>query len=259
MASGEWTSDDADRRRRARADCRPRTGTRTGLSRPTRAVTHRGQGRGGATPARASAPPPRRRRRRRPGVASSGTAARVVASRVVMGPPHRSFRPDSHHGKTATARSARAARGRPAGPAVSDGGMLDAVKTRPQRHLARAVRLLAGHRLRRGRSRHVHPDHHHPLRDRQLPAGRLHPLALRSGPGAASPMPARDPSSATCIWFLLAGLWMAIAHVVTGVLLCLTIIGIPLGLADFKLAAAAIAPLGKDIVRHRRPPGVRRL
>ena len=50
------------------------------------------------------------------------------------------------------------------------------------------------------------------------------------------------------LWFLLAGLWMAIAHVVTGVLLCLTIIGIPLGIADFKLAAAAIAPLGKEIV-----------
>ena len=50
------------------------------------------------------------------------------------------------------------------------------------------------------------------------------------------------------LWFLLAGLWMAIAHIVTGVLLCVTIIGIPLGIADFKLAAAAIAPLGKDIV-----------
>ena len=50
------------------------------------------------------------------------------------------------------------------------------------------------------------------------------------------------------LWFLLAGLWMAIAHVVTGILLCVTIVGIPLGIADFKLAAAAIAPLGKDIV-----------
>ena len=55
------------------------------------------------------------------------------------------------------------------------------------------------------------------------------------------------------IWFLLAGLWMAVAHVVTGVLLCLTIVGIPLALADFKLAAAAIAPLGKDIVRTDDP------
>lgn len=55
------------------------------------------------------------------------------------------------------------------------------------------------------------------------------------------------------LWFLLAGLWMAIAHVVTGALLCLTIIGIPLGIADFKLAAAAIAPLGKDIVSTDDP------
>ncbi len=50
------------------------------------------------------------------------------------------------------------------------------------------------------------------------------------------------------IWFLLAGLWMAIVHIVTGILLCLTIIGIPLGIANLKLAAVAVAPLGKDIV-----------
>ena len=55
------------------------------------------------------------------------------------------------------------------------------------------------------------------------------------------------------LWFVLAGLWMAIAHIVTGVLLCVTIIGIPLGIADFKLAAAAIAPLGKDIVSTDDP------
>ena len=60
------------------------------------------------------------------------------------------------------------------------------------------------------------------------------------------------------VWFLLAGLWMAIAHVVTGVLLCVTIIGIPLGIADFKLAAAAIAPLGKDIVSTDDPRAVNR-
>jgi uncharacterized membrane protein YccF (DUF307 family) len=53
---------------------------------------------------------------------------------------------------------------------------------------------------------------------------------------------------ANVIWFVLAGLWMAIAHVVTGIVLCLTIIGIPLGLGNFKLAAVALAPLGKEIV-----------
>lgn len=55
------------------------------------------------------------------------------------------------------------------------------------------------------------------------------------------------------IWFVLAGLWMAIAHVVTGVLLCLTIIGIPLGIANIKLAAVAVAPLGKEIVSTDDP------
>jgi len=55
------------------------------------------------------------------------------------------------------------------------------------------------------------------------------------------------------LWFVLVGLWMAIAHVVLGVLLCITIIGIPLGLGNFKLAAVAIAPLGKEIVRTSDP------
>ena len=53
---------------------------------------------------------------------------------------------------------------------------------------------------------------------------------------------------ANVLWFVLAGLWMALVHVVLGVVLCLTIIGIPLGLGNFKLAAVAIAPLGKEIV-----------
>ena len=55
------------------------------------------------------------------------------------------------------------------------------------------------------------------------------------------------------IWFLLVGLWMALAHLVAGALLCLTIIGIPLGIGNFKLAAVAIAPLGKEIVPTNDP------
>jgi uncharacterized membrane protein YccF (DUF307 family) len=58
---------------------------------------------------------------------------------------------------------------------------------------------------------------------------------------------------ANVIWFILAGVWMAIAHVFLGILLCITIIGIPLGLGNFKLAAVALAPLGKDIVRIDDP------
>lgn len=55
------------------------------------------------------------------------------------------------------------------------------------------------------------------------------------------------------IWFILAGLWIAIGHLVLGVGLCLTIIGIPFGWANIKLAAVAIAPLGKDIVSRDDP------
>ena len=50
------------------------------------------------------------------------------------------------------------------------------------------------------------------------------------------------------IWFLLAGLWLAIAQVAFGIVLCITIIGIPFGIASFKMAGLAIAPLGKEIV-----------
>ncbi len=55
------------------------------------------------------------------------------------------------------------------------------------------------------------------------------------------------------IWFILAGFWIAVAHLLLGLVLCLTIIGIPLGLGNFKLAAVAVAPLGKQIVSTNDP------
>jgi uncharacterized membrane protein YccF (DUF307 family) len=50
------------------------------------------------------------------------------------------------------------------------------------------------------------------------------------------------------LWFVLAGWWLALGHLFTGILLCLTIIGIPLGIANFKMAGAALVPFGKAIV-----------
>jgi uncharacterized membrane protein YccF (DUF307 family) len=50
------------------------------------------------------------------------------------------------------------------------------------------------------------------------------------------------------IWFILAGLWLALGHLLTGILMCLTIIGIPLGLANFKLIPVALTPFGREIV-----------
>ena len=50
------------------------------------------------------------------------------------------------------------------------------------------------------------------------------------------------------IWVILAGWWLALEHLLTGLLLCITIIGIPLGIANFKLVPVSLAPLGKEIV-----------
>src|SRR5262245_37415802 len=50
------------------------------------------------------------------------------------------------------------------------------------------------------------------------------------------------------LWFVFCGWWLAIGHLVTGVALCLTIIGIPLGLANFKLIPVSLLPLGREIV-----------
>ena len=50
------------------------------------------------------------------------------------------------------------------------------------------------------------------------------------------------------IWFIFAGLWLAIGHVISGVALAITIIGIPLAIADFKMIPISLAPLGKEVV-----------
>jgi uncharacterized membrane protein YccF (DUF307 family) len=82
------------------------------------------------------------------------------------------------------------------------------------------------------------------------PFGRT--MERRPGAGAASVV-------GNVIWFVFAGLWLAIGHLVTGIALCITIIGIPLGIADFKLAGLALAPFGKQVVpipsSGELPPG----
>lgn len=50
------------------------------------------------------------------------------------------------------------------------------------------------------------------------------------------------------IWFILAGWWLVLGHLVTGVLMCITIIGIPLGIANFKLIPVTLTPFGREIV-----------
>jgi len=50
------------------------------------------------------------------------------------------------------------------------------------------------------------------------------------------------------LWVILFGWWLALGHLVAGVLLCMTVIGIPLGLASFKIIPITLVPLGVRVV-----------
>jgi uncharacterized membrane protein YccF (DUF307 family) len=74
------------------------------------------------------------------------------------------------------------------------------------------------------------------------PFGRT--MERRQGAGAPSVI-------GNIIWFVFAGLWLAIGHLVTGIALCVTIIGIPLGIGSFKMIPISMTPLGYRIVDTR--------
>jgi uncharacterized membrane protein YccF (DUF307 family) len=71
------------------------------------------------------------------------------------------------------------------------------------------------------------------------PFGRT--VVRRADAGAASAV-------GNVIWLIVAGVWLAIGHLATGALLCLTIIGLPLGVANFKMIPISLLPLGREIV-----------
>jgi uncharacterized membrane protein YccF (DUF307 family) len=52
------------------------------------------------------------------------------------------------------------------------------------------------------------------------------------------------------IWFVFAGWWLALGHIVSALLMAITIIGLPLAAASLKMIPLAVAPLGKEIVRR---------
>ncbi|ACV09344.1 YccF domain-containing protein [Jonesia denitrificans] len=54
------------------------------------------------------------------------------------------------------------------------------------------------------------------------------------------------------VWLIVAGWWLALEHLVTGIALCVTIIGIPMGIANFKMIPLALLPMGKRIVESNR-------
>jgi len=56
------------------------------------------------------------------------------------------------------------------------------------------------------------------------------------------------------IWFIFGGFLISLAYILGGILLCLTIIGIPFGIQCFKLSVLGLAPFGHE-VRETDPPG----
>ena len=50
------------------------------------------------------------------------------------------------------------------------------------------------------------------------------------------------------LWIFLGGIWICISHLLLGLLLCITIIGIPFGRQHFKLATLALTSFGKEVV-----------
>ncbi len=56
------------------------------------------------------------------------------------------------------------------------------------------------------------------------------------------------------LWFILGGFLVALAYILGGIILCITIIGIPFGIQCFKLSILGLAPFGREI-RETEPPG----
>jgi uncharacterized membrane protein YccF (DUF307 family) len=54
------------------------------------------------------------------------------------------------------------------------------------------------------------------------------------------------------VWFIVAGIWLAIGHIGSAILCFVTIIGIPFGIQHLKLAGLTLAPIGKTIITSHR-------
>jgi uncharacterized membrane protein YccF (DUF307 family) len=50
------------------------------------------------------------------------------------------------------------------------------------------------------------------------------------------------------IWFFIGGLWICLTHILFGVLLTITIVGLPFAMQHFKLASLALTPFGREVV-----------
>ena len=57
---------------------------------------------------------------------------------------------------------------------------------------------------------------------------------------------------ANILWFILGGWYLTLLHIVTGVIQCITVVGIPLGLGNFKMIKVSLMPFGHEIVSSRQ-------
>ena len=81
-------------------------------------------------------------------------------------------------------------------------------------------------------------------------AGRLALYSLWPFGRTVVPKPGAGVASglANILWVVVAGWWLALTHIVTGIAQCVTIIGIPFGIANFKLVPVAFWPLGQQVI-----------
>ena len=67
-------------------------------------------------------------------------------------------------------------------------------------------------------------------------------------PGAKSSVMKAGGTLLNIIWLVLFGWWLCLTHIMAGIAQCITIIGIPVGIANFKIAAIALWPVGRRVV-----------
>lgn len=67
-------------------------------------------------------------------------------------------------------------------------------------------------------------------------------------PGTKSSLRNAGGTVLNLIWFVLFGWWLCVMHIMAGIAQCITIIGIPVGVANFKIAAIAVWPVGRRVV-----------
>lgn len=67
-------------------------------------------------------------------------------------------------------------------------------------------------------------------------------------PGKKSALMNSGGTLLNILWFIFFGWWLCLSHIMVGIAQCISIIGIPVGIANFKIAAIALWPVGRRVV-----------